>query len=93
MARTEEFEYESLQDVDAIVGYLNALKEGLEEGRVVLGSNGKELVLSPAGLLRLGVEAKRRKNRSQLVLKVSWREDQPQPTEENPLRITAGEDE
>jgi amphi-Trp domain-containing protein len=87
MAATEEFEYESLQDVESIVAYLHALSDGLKRGHLVLAANGRDLVLEPAGLLRLAVEAKRGKSRSRLVVKIAWRESSHEERTE-PLRIS-----
>lgn len=89
MAEPEEFEYESLQDAESIGGYLHALAEGLARGHLALRSDGKQLVLKPTGLLRVGVQARRSKQRARLVVKVSWRVDrrgaEQQPA---PLHIT-----
>lgn len=78
MAARKEFDYESLQDSQAIVAYLGALGEGLAKGDLVLGANGDELSLHPRGLLRFRLEAKRSKGRARLSLTLSWREDQEQ---------------
>lgn len=74
--RENSFEYESLQDAESIVSYLNALADGIKCGRLSLSSNGRMLNLEPNGLIRLGVEAKRGKHRSRLIVKVDWRDDE-----------------
>ncbi len=91
MADRDTFEYESLHDVESIVGHLQALADGLKRGRLSLASNGKAVVLQPAGLLRLEVEAKRGKHRARLMVKISWREDSPAAESGgDPLKIDPG---
>ncbi len=91
MPSRDAFEYESLQDIESIVGYFGALADGLKRGHLSLSSNGKLLALRPSGLLRLSVEAKRGKTRSRLIVKVSWREDAPdEPKVAEPLKIRPG---
>lgn len=90
MAR-QEFEYESLQDVASIIGYLKAVTDGLERGHLSLASNGRNLELEPRGLLQLSVEAKRGKRRAQLIIKMAWREDRPEDAAViDPLKIMPG---
>jgi amphi-Trp domain-containing protein len=71
------FTHESLQDCQTIVGYLEALADGFAKGRLQLASNGREVVLDPQGLLKVGIKASRGQYRSKVVLRVSWRHDRP----------------
>lgn len=90
MAR-QEFEYESLQDVQSIIGYLKAVTDGLEGGHLSLASNGRHLELEPRGLLQLCVEARRGKRRAQLTIKIAWREDRLEDAAAtDPLKIVPG---
>jgi len=68
-----EFEYESLQDRESIVQYLAAIAEGLEKGRLLLATNGEELALDTPALLRFDVQAKQKRDRAQLALRLSWK--------------------
>ena len=68
-----EFEYESLQDRETIVRYLGAIAEGLEKGRLLLATNGEQFALDAPGLLRFDVQAKQKRDRAQLSLRLSWK--------------------
>lgn len=69
----KEFSHESFQDRETIVRYLSALCEGLHEGRLRLASNGDSMTLDTPQLVKLDVEAKQKRSRGQLVLKLSWK--------------------
>ncbi len=75
--KTNEFSFESLQDCGSVASFLDAIKEGLAGGSLVLAADEKELTLGPQGLLRFKIRAKRGSYRSQIVLKISWREELP----------------
>lgn len=68
-----EFAHESLQDRETIVKYLAAISEGLEKGRLLLSTNGKRLALDTPALLRFDIQAKQKRDRAQLVLRLSWK--------------------
>lgn len=90
MADRETFEYESLHDAASIASHLQALADGLKQGRLSLASNGKVLLLKPVGLLQLSVEGRKGKHRSRLLVKVQWRDDTGDDERGDPLRIGAG---
>jgi amphi-Trp domain-containing protein len=68
-----EFAHESLQDRETIVKYLGAIAEGLEKGRLLLATNGEQFALDTPGLLRFDVQAKQKRDRAQLTLRLSWK--------------------
>lgn len=70
-----DFSHESVEDAASIARYLDALRSGLAEGRLELGSGADVLVLRPRGLLELRVEARRRGRRRALSLRVAWSEE------------------
>ncbi|MGE0710776.1 MAG: amphi-Trp domain-containing protein [Planctomycetota bacterium] len=74
MGKKRAFEHESLQDRESIVRYLEALTAGLREGSLKLSDEQSELELQPQGLLTLTVRASRKRNRSRLDLRVSWKD-------------------
>lgn len=93
MAKRQAFSFEALQDAEALARYLGALAEGLEQGQVVLRSDGRTLELSPRGLLRFRLEAKRGKHQSRILLQIGWREDAPDDDSQgNELTIDSGGD-
>ena len=68
-----EFSHESFQDRDSIVKYLEALRESLQQGRLLLTCNGERFALELPSLVKFDVQAKQKRNRAQLVLKMSWK--------------------
>jgi amphi-Trp domain-containing protein len=83
---TEEFVHESLQDLKSIGEYLRAIIEGLESGYLDLSDDSGQLVLHPKGLLGLSLRAKRRGNRANLQVELSWTEDKGKTRAES-LRV------
>jgi len=71
----EKFIYDSLQDPESITRFIATLRDGFENGRISLLTNGEEIVLSPKGLLNFSVKAKRKRDgESKLTIKVAWKE-------------------
>lgn len=90
----EEFAFQSLQDPQSIVKYLDALGQGLSSGRLFLGTKKKKLILEPNGLLTLEVKAKRKEKKVKLEIKISWSVDKgDKHTQEDILEIKAGKKE
>jgi len=75
-AGKDEFEYESLQDKESVIKYLDALKDGFVQGKIILGSSDKKIILEPAELLNLEVRARKKGNRIKLSLKCWWKNDE-----------------
>ena len=70
---TNKFKYESLQDRETITRYLEALREGFENGHLRLAWKDSVLELEPEGLIRLDVEAKQKDDQMKLNIKMSWK--------------------
>lgn len=90
MGKKHAFEHESLQDRESIVAYLEALTAGLRAGRIHLSQGETELELHPTGLLTLSVRAARKRERTRLDLRVSWRAGETSSEEGEALRIEGG---
>jgi len=76
MAEDDEiFEYETIQDRETVVGYLKAITDGFREGVLLFGTADRKVILQPRGLVKVALEAKRKKNRNKLTFKISWRDD------------------
>lgn len=89
--KNQKFTYESLQDSNSIVTYLNSLAEGIGTGRLRLSTNGDDVVLEPQGLLKFSIKGKRESGRCELSIKVQWRDDEPVHSgDAAPLRVTPG---
>jgi len=75
-SREGKFVYDSVQDADALLKYLQALKEGFEAGSITFSRKDLDFTLSPTGLIGFFVEAKSKEGRMKLTLKFSWRESE-----------------
>lgn len=71
----DEFKFESLQDRESIAKYLEALKDGILKGKIILGNAEKTISLEPKGLLNLEVKAKRRNDKVKLTIRCNWKDD------------------
>lgn len=88
----KEFTHESLQDRESIVKYLSALCACLQEGKLMLSSNGERLSLETPQLVKFDVQAKQKRDRAQLVLKLSWKAPKSgKKLRVEPLKIDVGE--
>ncbi len=87
----DEFKYESVQDTELITEYLEALKEGFGNGKLLFGTRQKKLILEPNGLLKLSINAKRKDRKVKINLKISWNEGKSgKDSSAEPLEIKAG---
>jgi amphi-Trp domain-containing protein len=89
MSGATSFKHETVQDLESIVAYLDAVKEGLVAGKLVLASRGKELVLEPKGLVTFSVEARYKGDRRKLALHFAWKESPLFEATDDPLTINA----
>lgn len=55
--KDDDFNYESYQDKDSILDYLDALKQGFIEGKIVLRTNDDEIILNPSDLIKLQISS------------------------------------
>jgi amphi-Trp domain-containing protein len=83
---SDEFQHESLQDAKSIGEYLKAIVHGLETGHLDLSDDDGQLTLHPSGLLGLELRARRKGDRAQLVIELSWTEDKGR-TRADSLRV------
>ncbi|MBI5179729.1 MAG: amphi-Trp domain-containing protein [Nitrospinae bacterium] len=84
----DDFKHESLQDKESIFKYLKAVGEGFKNGRLLLGSRQKNLILEPKGLMKFEVKAKRKGDTIKLALRFDWKDDGPAPAAQGePLTI------
>ncbi|MGE0433797.1 MAG: amphi-Trp domain-containing protein, partial [Planctomycetota bacterium] len=62
-------------DRETIGRHLQALIEGIQQGRIRLGSGDEEIVLEPDGLLNLEVHARRKDRQMRLTVRIEWNAD------------------
>lgn len=92
MSQDTFFKYESVQDLDTIIAYLEAVRDGFASGEMRFAHRDREMVFHPQGLVGFLVEAKLKGERRKLTLKFGWKERGPVNTApEEPLVITIGD--
>ena len=74
MTEEDRFNCESLQDTETMANYLQSLIDGFEKGEIALKSDDGEFVLHPGDMIDFTVKAKKKKNKSKLTLKISWKD-------------------
>ncbi|WP_291318917.1 amphi-Trp domain-containing protein [Desulfonatronospira sp.] len=75
MSEEKKFFLESLQDRETICKYLDALKEGFQQGRINLSSNEQTLDIVPSGLIKFTIKGKRKDGEIKLNLRFRWADD------------------
>jgi amphi-Trp domain-containing protein len=83
MAQADSFLYESIEDAKTIQRFIEALREGIEKGKIKLSSNGDEIVLKPGNLLKLSVKARKKGGTEKLSLKIAWKDQKKVNVETN----------
>lgn len=73
MAQDKRFEYDSYQDNESIMKYLQALQDGFENKRLVFTSENREIVLKPEDIVRFAVRAVQKEGKSKIEIKISWK--------------------
>ncbi|MFI3271447.1 MAG: amphi-Trp domain-containing protein [Pseudomonadota bacterium] len=74
MTSPTPFLFESREDAQSIQAFLESLMQGFEKQRLVFSSDGKEVVLSPQGLLDFSVKASCKSDTCNLTINIAWRE-------------------
>lgn len=89
MSEDTLFKHESLQDLDTIISYLEAVREGFAQRRLTFTEQDRQIVLEPRGLVRFDLEAKCKGQGCKLTLKFAWK-DRPTDQENANLTIAVG---
>ncbi len=72
MKQGKKYVFEAFEDPKSVKGYLQPLIEGIEMGKVNLGSAGRDITLNPGTLLKLKVKAKNRGKGGKISLNITW---------------------
>jgi len=83
------FKHESLQDLDSVIAYLEAVRDGFAQRRLTLADQERQIILEPMGLVRFNLEAKCKGQGCKLTLKFAWK-DQPADQDAGNLTIAVG---
>ena len=89
MSQDDKFEFESVQDCQTIQKYLQALKEGFAQGRIVLNSEGSEICMHPGGYMKFEVSVKKKGMDNKLGIKVSWKDKNDESPASGTISITS----
>lgn len=81
MGSKQELKAELVMSLPELTQYLEAIVEGLREGRVYLEHGGKVLGLCPGESIALELSAKQKKDREKLSLELSW--ERPEGAEDD----------
>lgn len=90
MSDSGKFTYESIQDTESVRDYVRSILTGLETGRITLASNGDEIVLEPAALLKFTVKARKKDDGTRLSIKLSWKDAGPVAPPAEGMQISTG---
>ncbi len=77
---------------DDLVGYLENLVASLKAGKIVIERNGQFVSLTPPGTVNLELQAKTKKDKGELSIEISWRQEVEAPVKA-PLTISSNEPE
>lgn len=90
VSKKKTFEHDSFQDLNTIVRYLNAITDGVKDGKLDLRGRDCEISLQPRGLVRLELRASERPDRARLDIRLTWKPNNDEDDEVEPLDIRSG---
>ena len=59
-------------DTASTVQYLETMVQGFKHGRIIVQKEGTVLTLNPSDMIEMTVEAKQKKDRQKIRIKLSW---------------------
>ncbi len=74
MTREKKFSMETLQDRQTICKYLEALKDGFQNGRISLSNQDEILIVEPGGLIHFSIKARKKDDEIKLSINFRWEE-------------------
>jgi amphi-Trp domain-containing protein len=88
---TKEFRHQSYQNKDEIINYLNALAEGLKQGKLKLNREPENLELETPDNMKFEFRVKQKRDGVQVKVKFGWKHTPESiQSETNPLVIESG---
>lgn len=89
MSERRHFRYESVQDLETIIDYLQTVADGFKKGSLVFNHESDEVAFHPQGLVGFTVDAKLTGPRRKLTLKFGWKEEIEEVGHQEPLIMRA----
>lgn len=71
--KSGEFTVELLGDRAMVIKYLEALREGFADSRIILGSKKTQLVFEPNELINLKIKGSCQNGENKISVKIYWR--------------------
>ena len=87
MARTQQFEHESLQDADNLAAFLKAIARGIQKGELTFDDEEDQIVIRPHRLGRFRIRVSKTPKNQTLRIKIVWSGDDDTPLDATPLFI------
>lgn len=87
--KTEYFEHESLQDTATVVGYLEALIEGIKAGKIEISDDEESQILSPNHLTMMNIKSCKTKKEQSLRIRLRWSHHEEKETLDTELSISS----
>lgn len=84
-----EVEVETGMDLAQAIAYLEEIVAGLKSGRLSVENDGDGVILSPQRTVKVAVEAKQKKEKESVAIKISWHIPTPAKAPQPPLRISS----
>lgn len=86
----QKFSHESLQDISSIRAFFDALITSVDKKRLVLTSEGQEIVMEMDGLLKFSLRAKKKSGENKLTIKIAWSDSQEIEAEKSaPIQVSS----
>lgn len=85
--KSEYLEHESLQDSATVIGYLQALIEGIQAGKIEISDEEDSQTLTPSALTLMSIKARKTKQEQTLRLRLKWHSELSDEAEESALSI------
>jgi amphi-Trp domain-containing protein len=70
------FEHQSLQSLDAVLDYLDTIRDGFKQGHLQLSQEDDKVTLTPKGLTRVKIKAKQAKQHQEIRITLAWIPDE-----------------
>ena len=84
-----EVEVETEMDLAQAVSYLEEIVAGMKSGRLTIENEGQGIILSPQRTVKVAVEAKQKKDKEAVSIKIGWHVPAASKPPAPPLRISS----
>lgn len=75
----EEFSIDTAASLNQVIEMFEGLVEGFKNGRIFLSSGPSSIVLIPAEIIKLEIDAKKKENEAKIEIELKWKSFPPEP--------------